>query len=43
MVVIGQGGGGGMKAFFKQWYMVYTLQTDVEFTSNYQMIPHNPF
>ena len=23
--------------------MDYTLQTDVEFTFNYQMIPYNPF
>ena len=33
VVVMGQGK--GSKAFFKQW--------NVEFTFNYQMIPHYPF
>ena len=36
------GGGGGGKAFFKQWYGLHS-PTDVEFTFNYQMIPHYPF
>ena len=42
MVVMGQGRGGGGKAFFKQWYGLHS-PTDVEFTFNYQMIPHYPF
>ena len=44
MVVGHWGGGGGeVKAFFKQWYGLYSPYPCVEFTFNYQMSPHNPF
>ena len=42
-MVLGQGRGGGQSILQAVVYMVYTLQTDVEFTFNYQMIFHNPY
>ena len=38
--VVGQGEGGGDRKHVSSSGMVYTLQTHVEFTFNYQMIPH---
>ena len=42
VVVMGQMREGGVKDSSSSG-MVYTLQTDVEFTFNYQMIPYHPF
>ena len=40
-MVMGQGREGGGKEFFKQWYCLHS-PPGVEFTFNYQMIPHYP-
>ena len=42
-MVVGQKGGGGGCKHSPSSGMVCTLQTHVEFTFNYQMIPHDPF
>ena len=39
----GKGWGGGEMKYSSISGMVYTLQSDVEFAFNYQMIPHNSF